>query len=113
MNLSLIDNSKRVKAQHLLNNSRFHLNQKGSLVLSDVQYKEIVKIFKWHTFSNSGFDGNNSNDPLQIDKRDECKNILNNIQMDNRKLVFGHLNINPIRNMFELLSEKVTGNIDF
>ena len=33
--------------------------------------------------------------------------------MDNRKLVFGHLNINPIRNMFELLSEKVTWNIDF
>ena len=33
--------------------------------------------------------------------------------MDKRnKLVFGHLNINSIRNKFELLSEQVKGNID-
>ena len=29
----------------------------------------------------SSFDEINSNDSLQIDKRDECKNILNNIGM--------------------------------
>ena len=34
--------------------------------------------------------------------------------MDKRnKLNFGHLNINSIRNKFELLSEQVKGNIDF
>ena len=33
--------------------------------------------------------------------------------MDNRsKVVFGHLNINSIRNKFELLSENVKGNGD-
>ena len=33
--------------------------------------------------------------------------------VDNRnKLVFGHLNINLIRNKFELLSEQVKGKID-
>ena len=33
--------------------------------------------------------------------------------MDNRnKLVFGHLNINSIRNKFELLNEQLKGNID-
>ena len=33
--------------------------------------------------------------------------------VDNRnKLVFGHLNINLIRNKFELLSEQVRGKID-
>ena len=50
---------------------------------------------------------------LQIDKRDECKNILNNIQIHNRnKLVFGYLNINSIHSKFELLSEQVKGNTD-
>ena len=112
MNFSLIDNSKRVKMQHL-NNSRLHLNKKGSQVLSDVNCKEIIKIFKWYIFRNSSFDENDSNDSFQIDKRDECNNILNNIQMDNRnKLVFGHFNINSIHNKFELLSKQVKGNID-
>ena len=65
------------------------------------------------TFSNSGFDENNSNDSLQIVKRDECKNIFNKVRMGNRnKLVFGHLNINSIRNKSEFLSEQVKGNID-
>ena len=41
MNFSLIDNSKRMKAQYL-NNSRIHLNKKVSQVLSDVYCKEIV-----------------------------------------------------------------------
>ena len=45
MNFSLIDNSKPVQAQYL-NNSRLHLNKKGSQVLSDVYCKEIVKITK-------------------------------------------------------------------
>ena len=61
------DNSKRVKAPHLYN-SRLHLNKKESKVLSDVYCKEIVKSFKRHTFSNSGFDENNSNDSPQLDK---------------------------------------------
>ena len=41
MNFSLIDNSKRMKAQYL-NNSRIHLNKKVSQVLSDMYCKEIV-----------------------------------------------------------------------
>ena len=50
-----------MKAQHL-NNSWLPLKKKGSTVLSDKYCKEIAKIFKWHAFSNSGFDQNNSND---------------------------------------------------
>ena len=44
MNFSLIDNSKRVTAQHL-NNSRLHLNETGSQVLSDLYCREIVSRF--------------------------------------------------------------------
>ena len=42
-----------------------------------------------------------------------CYRILNSITIDNRnKLVFGHLNINAIRNKFQLLSQQVKQNID-
>ena len=75
--------------------------------------KELSKFLNDTYISNSGFDENNSNDSLHIVKRDECKNIFNNVRMGNRnKLVFGHLNINSFRNKFEFLSEQVKGNID-
>ena len=60
------------------------MSRKGFKVLSVVYWKEVAKILKWHTFSNSGFDENDSNHPFQIDKKDGCKNILKYIQMNNR-----------------------------
>ena len=64
------------------------------------------------THCNSGFDENDS-DLLQIDKRDECKNILTYKWIDNRsKFVFGYFNINLICNKFKFLSKQVKGNID-
>ena len=89
INFSLIYNSKRVKAQDL-RTADFTWTKK---VLSNVYCKEIVKSFKLQTFSSSGFDENGRNGLPHIDKRDECKNILNYVPMDNTdKLVFGHLN---------------------
>ena len=38
----LIDDSKRMKAQHL-NNSSIHLNKKGSKILKDVYFKKMSK----------------------------------------------------------------------
>ena len=39
--------------------------------------------------------------------------MLNSLRCNNlNKLVFAHLNINSIRNKFELLSEQVRGNVD-
>ena len=41
--LYLIDNSKKMKQQHL-NNGNLHLNQKGARILSDIYLREISKI---------------------------------------------------------------------
>ena len=41
--LYLIDNSKKMKQQHL-NNGKLHLNQKDARILSDIYLREISKI---------------------------------------------------------------------
>ena len=41
--LYLIDNSKKIKQQHL-NKGKLHLNQKGVRILSDMYLREISKI---------------------------------------------------------------------
>ena len=41
--LYLIDNSKKMKQQHL-NNGKLHLNQKCARILSDIYLREISKI---------------------------------------------------------------------
>ena len=47
-----------------------------------------------------------------INKVSDCKNTLKSLRKDNlNKLIFAHLNINSIRNKFELLSEQIKGNV--
>ena len=43
-NICLIDNSKKIKPQHL-HKGKLHLNQKGSHLLSDIFLKEISPVF--------------------------------------------------------------------
>ena len=43
-NIYLIDNSKKVKPQHI-NKGKLNLNQKGSRLLSDMFLKEISRVF--------------------------------------------------------------------
>ena len=43
-NIYLIDNSKKIKPQHI-NKGKLHLNQKGSRLLSDIFLKEISHLF--------------------------------------------------------------------
>ena len=48
-----------------------------------------------------------------INKVSDCNNTLKSLRKDNlNKLIFAHLNINSIRNKFELLSEQIKGNVD-
>ena len=43
----------------------------------------------------------------------DCNNTLKSLRKDNlNTLIFAHLNINSIRNKFELLSEQIKGNVD-
>ena len=43
-NIYLIDNSKKIKPQHL-NKGKLHLNQKRSRLLSDIFFKKIIHVF--------------------------------------------------------------------
>ena len=52
-------------------------------------------MLKSHTFSNSGFGENDSNVPLQIDKNNGCKNILEYIRMNNRNTLFPVISAGP------------------
>ena len=52
-----------------------------------------------------------SNDPTV--SRSDVKKPLRGIRVSNmNKLIFGHLNINSLRNKFDLFSEQVKGSID-
>ena len=43
----------------------------------------------------------------------DCKKFLKSLRTSNAdKLVFAHLNINSIRNKFEMISDQVKGNTD-
>ena len=52
-----------------------------------------------------------SNDPTV--SQSHVKKALKDIRISNmNKLIFGHLNINSLRNKFDLFSEQVKGSID-
>ena len=51
--------------------------------------------------------------PISTDKLVDCTSIQKSIWGGKKhKLIFAHLNINAIRNKFDLLTEQVSGNID-
>ena len=50
---------------------------------------------------------------IEDKKRIDTKTILKSMRPENtKKLVFSHLNINSLRNKFELLVDQIKGNID-
>ena len=113
-NIFLIDNPRKIKAQHL-NKGKLHLTKYGSRVLSNNFVNEISKVLHWQIDrgnSNINIDYNFKDD-LTAQKYDECKITLKSIRSDNvNKLIFAHLNINSIRNKLEFLATQVKGKID-
>ena len=114
-NLNLTNHSKKLKPNHQ-NRGKLHLNQKGSKVLGDVFLKEISNVFSWHysdEVSRLNNEGRKSKFSLEDKTRIDAKFILKSIRQENtNKLVFAHININSLRNKFELLVDQVKGNID-
>ena len=54
-----------------------------------------------------------SDESLDAKIATDCKRFLKSLLTSNPdKLVFAHLNINSIRNKFEILSAQIKGNID-
>ena len=111
--LNLINHSKKIKLNHL-NRGKLHLHHKGSKVLGDAFLKEI-SVFNWHYSdedSRLNHEGCKSKFSLEDKKRIDTKTILKSIRQEHtNKLVFAHININSLRNKFELLVDQVKWNI--
>ena len=93
---------------------KLHLNQKHTKLLSDILVKELSKVFSWPNLDNLSkqFDVCDSDESLDADSATDCKKFLKSLRTSNPdKLVFAHLNINSIRNKFEMLSDQIKGNI--
>ena len=59
------------------------------------------------------FDVCDSDESLDAESTTDCKKFLKSLRTSNPdKLVFSHLNINSIRNKFEMLSDQIKGNIE-
>ena len=109
ISISLIDNSRKIKVQHL-NKGKFDLTKYGSRILSN-NFVNVNKLSK--VLPNANVKECNFKDDLTAKKYDECNITLKTIRSDNaNKLIFAHLNINSIRNKFEFLATQVKGKID-
>ena len=111
----MTNHSKKLKPNHQ-NRGKLHRNQKGSKVLGDPFLKEISNVFSWQysdEVSRLNNEGRKSKFSLEDKTRIDAKFILKSIRQENtNKLVFAHININSLRNTFELLVDQVKGNID-
>ena len=111
----MTNHSKKLKPNHQ-NRGKLHRNQKGSKVLGDAFLKEISNVFSWQysdEVSRLNNEGRKSKFSLEDKTRIDAKFILKSIRQENtNKLVFAHININSLRNTFELLVDQVKGNID-
>ena len=74
-----------------------------------------------HTFSSDGISNNSETRNMResvslttVTTKDDFKTKLKDIRITNlNRIVISHININSIRNIFELLAEAVKGNVDF
>ena len=114
-NMYLIDNSKKIKPNHL-NKGKLHLNKNGSNILSRTFVNKISRVFNRQVADNNSsinIERCNTGVLHDINKVSDCNNTLKFFRKDNlNKLIFANLNINSIRNQFELLSEQIKGNLD-
>lgn len=106
-NFYLIDNSNRMKPQHL-NKSRVQLNKNGSRLLGSIFTERIWKTVNWQ--NNQNIPGilterSDSEASFESQKPSDCVKVLKSLRDGNlNKLVFDQLNINSIRNKFEFHS---------
>ena len=114
-NVYLIDHSKKIKPNHL-NKGKLHLNKNGSNILSRTFVNEISRVFNWRVADNNSsinIKGCYTRVLHDINKVSDCNNTLKSLRKDNFvKLIFAHLNIDSIRNKFELFSQQIIGNVD-
>ena len=123
VNMHFIDNARVVNPKKHLNNSKLHLNLKDSAKLSGVFINSIEKIYSIrspHTQSRPSRDkdltlisnkltGDKTDCPLEKGKNSEnFKYYLSSLRRKNlNRVILAQLNINFIRNKFDLLPEGI------
>ena len=114
-NIFLIDNSRKIKAQHL-DKGKLHLTKYGSRILSNNFVNEISKVLHWQIDrgnSNANVEECNFKDDLTAKKKRWEQHYTGSYtQWYVNKLIFAHLNINSVRNKSEFLATKVKGKTD-
>ena len=112
-NYYFIDHSTGIKRSYL-KKGKLHLNQKETKLLSDIFVKELSNVFRWHTIDNLSkqFDIYDSDESLDTENAANCKTFLKSLRTSIPDIrAFAHLNINSIRNKFEMLWNQIKGSI--
>ena len=81
---------------------------------------DVMPNISTHTFSSEGTSNNskirNMREPVSVNTvttNDDFKTKLKDVRITNlNRIVISHVNINSIKNKFELLAEAVMGNVD-
>ena len=118
--LQFLDLGNTITVRHL-NASKLHLKERGTQVLSNVFAEAISNMTNWqfvlHSLASDNRKNRNTNDydenKAKFKAGEICGNNLNAIRKRNiNRLIIGQLNINSLRNKFESVVQRVTGNID-
>ena len=111
------NHSKTLKPQHL-NESKLHLNRRGTPILQNTFTKVLSSIFSWQKDENSVTSTPLLNEEYLPEAKNHKEKIninaeLRSLRVKNlNKLIIGHFNINSLRNKFELLTHQIKDNID-
>ena len=105
-NLSLIlhDDVK----ENLLGVKKLHLNRKSNSVFT----KNLLRVVEFLIMNEICFVKRIACLRILLFHNQMWKRLLRILISNMNKLIFGHLNINSLRNKFDLLSEEVKGSID-
>ena len=123
IDMDFIDSSKVINPRERLNNKKLLLNLKGSIKLQDILTGSSKNLFPcWHCKTKSkvlrkGDRVSNQDRKGSVSQNEDIsmsfKEVLASLRMENlNRVILAHLNINSIRNKFDLLAEGLNGDVD-
>ena len=114
-NIDFIQNSN-IMEEHL-GVKKLHLNKKGNSLLANNFLKYLRSTF-WDDIDSNCFEVNVHECESKLDIPDRLSDVVSErslkvIRKKNpNRIVLAHLNINSLRNKFDILIDQITGNVD-
>ena len=109
-NIGLIDDENLKENQ--LGIKKLHLNRKGNILFAKNLLKFIEDNWNFRSETDIFKEENGASDDSTVLQSDVKKSLKNIRTSNNNKLIFGHLNVNSLRNKFDILSEQTKCSID-